>query len=101
MLDILMSQKKWPFEVRPGHTKKDQKIKTVSGDPRLYFLQGVNSACVIGLLSYSFYFIGDKIYADHFKYEIDDRLRFTLYVAISHVIDKERPRCKLLYRVFK
>ena len=59
------------------------------------------------LLSYVFYFIGDKISAYHFKDEITpslkakDRLKYAHYVAMNQIREKEKPLCKLLYEWFK
>ena len=58
-------------------------------------------------LSSVFYSIGDKIDADCFKYEIiplvkaNDRIKFDQDVTLNHVREKVKPRCKLLYKLFK
>ena len=57
-------------------------------------------------LLYEFFFVGDKISADNFKEKIipslkvNDRIKLAQDVAIDHVRDKGKPRCKLSYRVF-
>ena len=69
------------------------KIKiSIPESPMLYVLQSNKSNCVLCSLSSTFYFIGDKIYADHFKDEITPSLRanespkISQYVAMNRVI---------------
>ena len=57
-----------PFEVPPGSTKTYGLKKSVPDAPKLYYLLKNKSACVLCSLSSAFYFIGDKIAADSFKY---------------------------------
>ena len=63
------------------------------------------SACVFCSLSYEFYFIGDKIAADNFKYEItpslkaNARLKFYQDATLNCAIYKEKIRYKLSYKV--
>ena len=58
-------------------------------------------------LSYSFYLIGGKISADHFKDGItpslkaNDKLKFAQDVALNHVIDKGKLLYKLSYKLLK
>ena len=58
-------------------------------------------------LSYVFFFIGDKIDADHFKDKItpslnsDDRLKLDQDVVMDLVREKVKPQCKLSYKLLK
>ena len=62
--------------------------------------------CVFSLSSV-FYFIGDKIAADIFEYEItpslkaNDGIKFSQDLILNHVIDKGKPQCKLSYKILK
>ena len=73
----------------------------------LYVLQKNNGDCVFCSFSSGFYFIGDKIDADHFKYEIvpsvkgNGRLKFSQDVAMNRVREKEEKGCKISYKIFK
>ena len=83
------------------------KTKSLPDAPKWYVLQKNKSACVFCSLSYNFYFIGDKVADGYFKDEIipslkaSNRLKFAQDVALNRVRDKEKPRCKLLYKVLK
>ena len=66
------------------------KIKiSIPESPMLYVLQSNKSNCVLCSLSSTFYFIGDKIDADCFKYKItpllkeNDRLKFAQECGIE------------------
>ena len=56
---------------------------------------------------YAFFFVGENISADHFKYyilpslEAKDRLQLALNVEFNHVRDKVKPQCKLPNEVYK
>ena len=54
-------------EVPMGCTNKCEIRKSVPGDPKLYVLHEINSACVFIPLSCAFFFVGDKIVADCFN----------------------------------
>ena len=62
--------------------------------------------CVFSLSSV-FYFIGDKIAADIFEYEItpslkaNDRIQFDKGVVLNHVQEKGKPQCILSYKTLK
>ena len=81
--------------------------KSVSDAGKLYVLRGNKSACVFCSLSSALFFIGDNIFADHFKEEItpslkaNNRLTFSQDVAFNHVSEKGKPQCKLSYKVLK
>ena len=68
----------------------------------MYVLQKNKSVCVFHSLSYVLFFTGDKISAGCFKYEItpslksNGRLKLSQDVALHHLIDKEKPKFKLL-----
>ena len=85
LLEMFDESEKWPFEVPPGHTKRNKEISIQLS--WVVCLQRKNSACVIYSLWSVFYFIGDKIDTDFFKNEIipslkaNDRLRFFLRCA--------------------
>ena len=65
-----------------------------------------NSVCLFCLFSSLFYFVGNKIAAYCFKYEITSslkanyRIKCSQDVAMNDVREKEKPRRKLLYKVF-
>ena len=98
---------KWPFEVPPGRTKKDEIIKPVPDTPKLYVLKGGNSACILCSLPPVFYFVGDKIDADHLKDEIspslkaEDSLKFAQNLAMNNLREKGKQWWKISYKVFK
>ena len=64
-----------PFQVYPGHTKVGVIRKLVPGDPKLYFLQEIKSVCVSCSLLCGFFFVGNKVSAYHFKYEVTTSLK--------------------------
>ena len=53
------------------------------------------------------FLFGDFFLADDFKYEIillfipKDMIKFVLDMASNHVRDKEKPQCKIYYKVSK
>ena len=67
-LDYLMSQKKDILKYLQEVKRKNK--ESAPGAPRFYLLQEKESDGVLCSLSSSFYFVGDKISADCFKYEI-------------------------------
>ena len=58
-------------------------------------------------MSSTFDFIGDNIYADNIEYEAipsfntNDRLKFSLDVALNSVREKVKPQCKVTYKLLK
>ena len=75
-------------------------MKPVPVSIKLYVLQRGNTAYVFCSLSYSFYFVGDKIAADFFKYKItpllksNERLTIAQDVTMKYVREKGKPRWK-------
>ena len=80
-----------PFEVPPCCTKVGVIIKPVPGDTKLYFLQEIKSVCVSCSLLCGFFFVGNKVSAYHFKYEVTTslksigRLKLSQDVTMNHV----------------
>ena len=66
-----------------------------------------NKSCVFCSFLSAFYFIFDKIAADHFKYEIkpslklNDMLTLSQDVPFNHVREKGKPQCKISYKLWK
>ena len=93
---------KIPFEVPPGCTKKYKIRKLVLVAPKLYAFQEINSVFLFFSISYSFFFVGDKIVAGAFKDEIKPslivrgRLTVDQDVATNHVREKGKQQCKLM-----
>ena len=94
---LFCGSKRGPFEVPTCCTKKYEIKKSVPGALKLYVLQEINNACVLFSLSSSFFFIGDKIDTDCFKYEIKPslksnyRIKFCRDVAMNRVRDQGKP----------
>ena len=78
----------------PGFTKKYEIKKSGLGTPKFYVFQESKSACVFCSLSYTFFFVDDKISSAHFKDRIipslnaKDRLKFAQDVEIKNEREK-------------
>ena len=59
MLYYFCDSEEGPFEVTPGCKKVGVLRKPVPGDPKLYFLQKINSNCVLCSFSCEFLFVCD------------------------------------------
>ena len=90
----------------PGRINVDVIIKLVSGALKLYLIQEINSVCVL-LISIWIFFVGEKVVADCFKYDIITllkskyRIKFVQDVALNHVIEKGNPRFKIVYTILR
>ena len=79
----------------------------VSGAPKFYNFQDRKRACVFCSLLSEFFFVGDKIAANHFKDAIipslkaNDRPKFSQDVEMNHAKEKVKTQCKNLYKAFK
>ena len=96
-----------PFEVPPGRIYTNDMKNQYLIIQSCMFYRDNKIACVFCLLSYSFYFIGDKMYADCFldkttpSLKANDRLKFYQDVAFNRVEEKGNPRCKISYKILK
>ena len=74
-----------------GFTKVGVIQKLVPNAPKLYVFQEINSAYLFCKLPCVFFFVGEKVDTDHFKYDIipslkiKDRFKFSPDAAMNHL----------------
>ena len=91
---LFYESEKGLFEVPTDCTNKDEIGKLVPGAPELYVFKKINSVCIFCSLSSEFFFIGDRVSADQFKYaispllKVNESLKFAQYVAMNNLKEK-------------